>query len=205
MLSKQTQFLWVAIVVIGTIFLFNFASYRLDNTAIAGQAIFYGPECEAETDAGLDISNFGEVYIPSVDVTMKDVCVDNFQLLEFECTDKGVVKEYFFCSKLGYSCLDGVCVSDSGKSGKEHIVLLDDSGFSPDELTIAIGDTVTWVNVRVEFDSALLIGAQKNTHIKSEMLSVGESYSYTFSEEEMGRNVFVDGILISYESFVYVE
>ena len=205
-MSKRVQFLWIAVIVIATSFLFIFASERLGASAIAGHAISYGPECSDETDAGIEVSVYGELYVESVDVTMKDVCVDNDKLSEFECMDKGVTRTYFSCNSVGAICNNGACVSTkaSGDSN-EYFALLDDTGFSPDRFTISVGDTVTWINVREEYDSAFLIGAQKNTHIKSEILAVGESFSYTFNEEDVGKNVFVDGILISYDQWIFVE
>ena len=59
MLSKRVQFLWIAVIVIATSFLFIFASESLGSSAIAGHAISYGPECSDETDAGIEVSVYG--------------------------------------------------------------------------------------------------------------------------------------------------
>ncbi len=85
-----------------------------------------------------------------------------------------------------------------------HTVEFVDEGFDPDELTISVGDTIDFVNAREgDYLQAMLLGTQGHTSIKSSLLDVGESYSYTFTEAD--SYTFVDGILTTYTFALTVE
>jgi plastocyanin len=86
----------------------------------------------------------------------------------------------------------------------DHIINFVNEGFDPEELTITVGDTIEFVNVRDgNYKLAMLVGAQGHTEIKSGVLKVGESYSYTFNEAD--NYIFVDGILTTYTLKIIVE
>ena len=87
-----------------------------------------------------------------------------------------------------------------------YIVDITDDGFLPEELTIKIGDTIKWVNARIEGGSlsqVLIIGTLTCTKIKSSILKVGESYEYTFEKAETCK--IQDGITSNQFSIVTVE
>lgn len=89
-------------------------------------------------------------------------------------------------------------------AGTVHNVEFVNSGFEPTEITIAAGDTIQWVNAREgNLDQAMLLGTRSYTNIRSEMLEIGESYSWTF--DEAGEYIFVDAILTTYVHTVTVE
>jgi len=79
-----------------------------------------------------------------------------------------------------------------------------DGGFDISELTINVGDTVEWINVRDgRMDKALIVGVQRCSRVKSSIYHSGESFSYTFAEP--GTCVIVDGIFTTQLMKVIVE
>ena len=75
-----------------------------------------------------------------------------------------------------------------------HTVEITEDGFEPNQLTISVGDTVEWVNVRVSntLNKAMVIGTQKCSEAQSDIFETDETFEWTFSEAE--RCIFVDGI-----------
>ncbi len=93
---------------------------------------------------------------------------------------------------------------EESTSGTSYTVQFVDDGFDPVDLTIAVGDTVTWENVREgNILTAMLLGTRSYTNIKSGLLDFGETYSHTF--DEAGEYIFVDGILVTYVNTITVE
>ncbi len=64
---------------------------------------------------------------------------------------------------------------------KDHEVLIEDFEFKPATLQISVGDTVTWINM----DSAPHTATSNDEGFDSGSLSKGESFSFTFEEEEI--------------------
>lgn len=78
-----------------------------------------------------------------------------------------------------------------------HTVLMDDTGFAVDELDIKVGDTVVFENTRSgKFKQAMVIGSRFICNkLVSPVFNKGETYSWTFNEA--GECVIVDGILVT--------
>ena len=87
---------------------------------------------------------------------------------------------------------DEELVSDEQK--EDHIIKMTDEGFSKDELSIKVGEKITWENVRNgKFKQAMIIGTQKCGSVKSKFFNPDESFSWTF--EEPVNCLIVDGIM----------
>src|SRR3989344_6800053 len=83
-------------------------------------------------------------------------------------------------------------------------VQMNNDGFSVEEITIKVGVKVEWKNVRTgSFKTAMIIGTQKCSQVKSRILNAGESYSYTFNEAMVCT--IVDGILTTTSMKLTVE
>ncbi|MBT4351164.1 hypothetical protein HOD20_01420, partial [archaeon] len=84
------------------------------------------------------------------------------------------------------------------------LIELTDEGFSPDELTIAAGTTVTFTNVREgAYPDEVVMGVRSARGIDSEELTPGDSWEYTFSET--GEFEFVGQYLTTYSLEIIVE
>ncbi|MFH1276698.1 MAG: hypothetical protein ABIH82_06320 [Candidatus Woesearchaeota archaeon] len=93
--------------------------------------------------------------------------------------------------------LTGNTVAVVESKSKTHIVDLIDGGFDVDPTTksisIAVGDTVEWKNIRDgSFKKAMIIGTRNCNKIKSKIYDVGESYSWKF--DQAGTCLIADGI-----------
>jgi len=92
-------------------------------------------------------------------------------------------------------------------TGSSHVVEMTTAGFDVDELSVRVGDTVAWVNNRQEkingINNALVLGTFECRGIKSGIIKLGESYTYTF-EEALDCEV-VDGIFTEEKMRVVVE
>jgi plastocyanin len=87
---------------------------------------------------------------------------------------------------------------------KTHFVEMINTGFEVNSITIKVGDTVTWDNVRDgQYNLAMIIGAQQCTKVKSKMYGAGESYSFTFDKAE--TCTIVDGIMTTQIMKVVIE
>ena len=87
-----------------------------------------------------------------------------------------------------------------------HTVNVKTSGFDPDELTIAVGDTVIWKNVRTgeKLNKAFIIGTLGVCRtMKSEMYEPGEEFSYTF--HEAGKCTYTDGVYTTLVGKITIE
>lgn len=85
-----------------------------------------------------------------------------------------------------------------------YTVEMNNDGFEHDKITIAVGDSVKWENVRTgSYKKAMVIGTQKCNGVKSKILEIGESYSYTFNEAM--TCTIVDGILTTQLMKVIIE
>lgn len=87
-------------------------------------------------------------------------------------------------------------------TGAIHTVIINETKFVPAKLTIQKGDTVVW-DVQRTKTSALLMGVRNCAEIRSETMTEGDSFSYTFEEEE--ECTFVDAIIVSATMKVMVE
>lgn len=87
---------------------------------------------------------------------------------------------------------------------KTHIVKLIDGGFEDASITVKVGDTVEWHNVRNgNTKKAMIIGTQQCIKVKSEIFELGEHYAWTFDKAE--TCTFVDGIFTTAVMKVIVE
>lgn len=129
---------------------------------------------------------------------------DNVKILDQE----DVVKE----EEESGGFLTGSIVSDKVADVVEEVVDTSETytvefvetGFYPLEIKINVGDTVVWQNVREGvIKKGFVIGTQKLTKARSKILMPGDAYSWTF--EEPGRFVFVDGIMTTQTMTVVVE
>jgi len=59
----------------------------------------------------------------------------------------------------------------------DHAVLIQEAGFGPAMMTVAVGDTVTWTNA----DSAPHTVSAENGAFESGNLDVGQAFSFTFT------------------------
>jgi len=75
-------------------------------------------------------------------------------------------------------CLASDASPDKSKKSTKHAVAMEGMKFSPDKLDIKIGDTVEWTN---NDDRDHNVTAKDNA-FKSDNLSHGEKYSYTFKK-----------------------
>lgn len=67
---------------------------------------------------------------------------------------------------------------------KTHVVEITNAGFVPDKLTIAIGDTVVWKNVRTgTLKKAFIVGSQLCMKVRSAIFLPGQQFQWTFSEK----------------------
>jgi len=75
---------------------------------------------------------------------------------------------------------DGNCMHWHGDSSSENhdVSITDDKDFSPEDLTVNVGDTVTWTN---NDDSAHTVTAE-NGQFNSGNMGEGATWSYTFTE-----------------------
>ena len=80
------------------------------------------------------------------------------------------------------------------EKAKTHLVKLTNDGFDQIEtLTIKVGETVEWDNVRTgSLKEAMIIGTQGCGKVKSTFFEPGESFSWTF--EEPVTCLIVDGV-----------
>ena len=89
-------------------------------------------------------------------------------------------------------------------TAQTHYVEFVDDGFNPLEITIKVGDTIVWQNVREgTINKAFLVGTQTLIKARSKILMPGDSYSWTF--EKPGKFIFVDGIMTTKVMNVIVE
>ena len=66
---------------------------------------------------------------------------------------------------------------------KTHTVELDNTGFAVDDITVSVGDTVNFINLRTgKAKTALLIGTNKCRELRSKIFHYEESYSWKFDE-----------------------
>ena len=85
-----------------------------------------------------------------------------------------------------------------------HTIEMDNDGFEEDSITINVGETVSWKNVRTgTLKTAMVIGTQSCRNAKSGIFNNGETYSYTF--DEAMTCTIVDGILTTTSMKVIVE
>jgi len=85
-----------------------------------------------------------------------------------------------------------------------NTVEMNNEGFSVEEITIKVGEKVEWKNVRTgSFKTAMILGTQKCSQVKSQILNAGESFSYTF--DKAMTCTIVDGILTTTSMKLIVE
>ncbi len=89
-------------------------------------------------------------------------------------------------------------------ANKKYTINVTTDGFDPATLTIKVGDTVEWKNIRTgNLDQVMIIGAQQCTKIKSGVLETDEMFSWTFDKAE--TCTIVDGITTTQTGKVTVE
>jgi amicyanin len=72
----------------------------------------------------------------------------------------------------------GLAMASGARAGTSHAVEIADFAFSPQTLTIQVGDTVTWTNLdQVEHTATSTTGA-----FDSGLFGQNQSYSFTFTE-----------------------
>lgn len=102
------------------------------------------------------------------------------------------------------SSLTGDIVAEVKPESKIHVVSMDSEGFTPKEITVGVGDTVVWENNRdgQAINKAMVIGVRTCGKVKSKFFLPGESFSWTF--DEAGECIFVDGIMTTKDSKVII-
>ncbi len=88
---------------------------------------------------------------------------------------------------------------NAGNSGKAVSVAIQGFKFSPADLTVKVGDTVEWTNQ----DSAPHTVESSDGTLKSDELSKGDAYSYTF--QKPGKYDYICGIHPSMHGSVTVQ
>ncbi len=77
---------------------------------------------------------------------------------------------------------------------EKQVVELVDDGFGVAEISIKVGESVEFKNVRAgRYTTAMVLGTKQCAKIKSGLLESGESFTATF--DTVGECVFVDGVL----------
>ena len=80
------------------------------------------------------------------------------------------------------------------EEGPKTVEILNDK-FGTDQITVSVGDTLVWKNVRTGSSSltgAMIIGVRNCADVKSTVFKPGNSFSWTFNEPE--TCTIVDGI-----------
>ena len=78
---------------------------------------------------------------------------------------------------------------------KIHLVEVINETFSPSTLTIKIGDTVTWKNMRDGYyGKVMIVGSRECRTIRSGILEKGQTFSYTFNQTD--SCIITDGFII---------
>jgi plastocyanin len=94
--------------------------------------------------------------------------------------------------------------SDTEEESTENLIEITDEGFDPSELTIAVGDTVTFSNLREdEYEDEIVMGVRSHSDIESDKLSPGDTWDYTFTEAD--EYEFVGMYLTIYSLMITVE
>ncbi len=77
----------------------------------------------------------------------------------------------------------------------DHVINMKIDGWEPEELTINVGESITFVNARQNEkpDIAMVIGTRNHNDIKSGILDPQETYTWTFDEAD--EYLIVDGII----------
>jgi len=83
------------------------------------------------------------------------------------------------------------------KSGTDHEVIIKNFAFDPSDLTIKVGDTVTWIN-----NDGTAHTVKMDT-LESDNLSKGDTFSFTFSDA--GTFEYICGIHPSMKGKIIVE
>ena len=75
-----------------------------------------------------------------------------------------------------------------------HVVTINDKGFTPNALSIKVGDTVEWKNTRGagRLKLAMVIGTGPCAKAKSDLLNPGETYRATF--DTAAKCTIVEGV-----------
>ena len=72
-------------------------------------------------------------------------------------------------------------------------IYITDKGFAPEKTIIKAGQTVIWKNKQKNLQ-ALVYGVREISHLKSQIMKRGQTFSWTFTEE--GEYTYVDGVVI---------
>ena len=89
-------------------------------------------------------------------------------------------------------------------TGITHLVQVKLDGFDPSTITIKVGDTIQWENIRSgNLNQVLIAGSSPCTKAKSSILLPGETFSWTFNEP--ANCAFTDAITITQLMKVVVE
>ncbi len=83
-----------------------------------------------------------------------------------------------------------------------HIVRVNDTGFTPEVITISQGATIEWRNERKKL-SLLLLGVREIIDMKSPFVKSKSSFTYTF--DNTGKFTYVDGVMIGQSGKIIVE
>ena len=79
---------------------------------------------------------------------------------------------------------------------------MNDTGFTPEVITISQGATIEWRNERKKL-SLLLLGVREIIDMKSPFVKSKSSFTYTF--DNTGKFTYVDGVMIGQSGKIIVE
>jgi plastocyanin len=92
-------------------------------------------------------------------------------------------------------------------SGSSHVIEMTGAGFDVGELNVRVGDTIEFKNNRQEkingINNAMVIGTFECRGIKSGIIKLGESFTYT-TDKELNCEI-VDGIFVDEKMQLIVE
>ena len=89
-------------------------------------------------------------------------------------------------------------------SGTTHVVKVTVKGFDPNEITIKVGDSIQWENARSgNLNKAIILGSQQCTRIKSQILLIGDTFTWEFDKAE--TCTIIDAITTTQIMKVHVE
>jgi plastocyanin len=148
-----------------------------------------GEDAMVESDSGDGVMEGDAMGEDSIDVPAEGAGVDEMVVEDDASTDDAIGE-----------------TDDLTASGTTHTIKVDDGGFVPDTLSIAVGDTVVWENVRDSTGStrdAFIVGVRSCFSVRSPQFGPGDSWQHTF-DEAIECN-YIDGIRTTQTGKVMVE
>ena len=100
--------------------------------------------------------------------------------------------------------VEDIIEDEEVEKNKIYIVEMNADGFNPDQLTIKVGDTVVWKNVRSgSINKAIIIGTMTCLDVKSGIFNSGENFTWTFDKAD--QCTIVDGIMTTQTSKITIQ